>query len=60
MKNENISLLESIPNADAVRELLAEKLREAGILRQLLKAAERKQKAETIRQSVTKGGDNAG
>jgi hypothetical protein len=56
MKNESTSLLESIPDAEAIRALLAQKLREAGILRQLLKAAERKRMAENIRQqSAAKG-----
>ena len=60
MKSESTSLLENIPDAEAVRPLLAQKLRQAGILRQLLKAAERKRTAENIQQlSAAKGGTDA-
>jgi hypothetical protein len=59
MKNEITSLLERIPDAEIVRRLLAQKLREAGILRQLLKVAERKRIAENIQQQSAEGVDDA-
>ena len=60
MVKRDASPLEAIPDAVTVRELLGQKLREAGILRQLLKVAERKEKAESIkRTSCAKGGDDA-
>jgi len=60
MKHQNEPLLEKIPDADTVRALLTQKLREVGILRQLLKTAERKATAESIqRRSRDEGGDNA-
>lgn len=50
MKSKNVSLLESIPDVDTIRESLGQKLREAGILRQLLKAAERRRAAQKLQQ----------
>jgi hypothetical protein len=58
MNTGRVSPLESIPDTESVRCMLAQKLREAGILRQLLKAAEKKEKADGLRtmSHVVQGG----